>query len=89
MNASDILNALRKGAEFVEAIAPVATIAGGPVVGTVAAVISSVSDIADNISNRASEGHIVFSSEDQSEIQAIVARIADANDKLNQAIQQS
>ncbi len=89
MDVKAILDALRKGAEFVEAVAPVATIIGGPVVATVAGVISSVSDIADNVQERAKEGKAVFSSDDEAEIQAIVSRIAAANDALNKAIEQS
>lgn len=90
MDAKEILDALRKGADFVEAIAPVAaTIIGGPMVATVAGIISGVSDIADNAQTLVNEGKVVFSSAESDEVQVILGRIAKANDALNKAIEQS
>lgn len=89
MNIKDILAALNKGADFVEAVAPVATILGGPMVGMVTGVISAVSEIATNIQERANEGKVVFGIGDAAQIQVVLDRITAANDSLNKAIEQS
>lgn len=86
---SKILNALRKGVDFVETIAPIATVIGGPIVGMVIGAISAVSDIAENANKLANEGKVVFSGGETAEIQAILGRIAKANDALNKAIENS
>lgn len=89
MNGKEILAALEKGADFVEAIAPVATILGGPIVATVSAAIQSVSGIATNVQTRINEGKVVLDGNDIDLIERILARIAAANDRLNAAIEQS
>lgn len=84
MDAKDIIDALKKGADFVEAITPVATAIGGETVGKVLAVISTVSDIAENLEARAKEGTAVFTYGDseQAEVKAVIARLAAVNDDL-------
>lgn len=84
MDVKDITDALKKGADFVEAIAPVAMAIGGETVGKVLAVISTVNAIAENLETRAKEGTLVFTYGDaeQAEVKAINARLAAVNDQL-------
>lgn len=89
MDAKKILDALRKGADFVEAVAPVAIAIGGPLVATVVGTISTVRKIGDNLETLVNEGKVVFSDAEASEVAVILNRIAAANDALNKAIEQS
>lgn len=89
MNVSEILATLKKGVDFAETMAPIAVALGGPVVSTVIGTVKTISEIANNINERAKEGTVVFGDGDQSEIDAIVQRLASVNDKLAEAIASS
>lgn len=82
MDATGLVDALKKGADFIEALSPVAAAIGGPTVGHVFNVVGMVGEIAENIETRVKEGSLVLASEDQDEIKAVIARLAIENDKL-------
>lgn len=89
MNVSEILATLKKGVDFAETMAPIAIALGGPVVASVIGTVKTISEIADNINERAKEGTVVFGNAEEAEVQAIVERLASINDKLAEAIASS
>lgn len=89
MDFSKIVETLEAGVKFVENLTPIATAIGGPIVGNVANTVLTVTDIAHNALSRAAEVGHVFSTEDQSEINALINRLSVQNDKLAEAIRNS
>lgn len=86
MDVSKILDLLHKGADLVETLAPIAVAFGGPLAATAVAVVKTVSDTVENVQQLAKDGKVVFDGRETAEIDAILKRIAAANDKLNEAI---
>jgi len=89
MNFKAVLETLEEGVAVVEKLAPLAAAIGGPVVGNVANVVLTVSDIAHNVVNRAVEVEHVFSSEDLEAINTMLNKLSVQNDKLAEAIRNS
>lgn len=88
MNVQEILETIESGVEFVEKLTPLASTVGGPIVGAVQ-VISTVTQIAHNVIERANDLGVAFSESDQAVIASLNKRLAAENDKLAEAINKS
>lgn len=77
----NIITNLRKGLEVLDGLAPLAGVLGpqGAAIGKIA---ESLSDVAQAVLDRAAEGQIVMSSDDQAEIRQINETLASKNDAL-------
>lgn len=89
MNATSILEALRKGLALVDQFVPIASIVGGPIVQEVVNIAKSVLSVATNVKSRVEEGSVVFSTNDQEELDRIISLLQAENDRLAEYIAKS
>lgn len=86
MNASQIISTLSQGVSFIRGFGPLASIAGGPIVGSALAIAETLTTVAMNVEARIAEGSMVASSTSQDELAGVLTALAEVNDKLNAAI---
>lgn len=82
----DILGYLKKGLDVVQNLAEVAKELDLPVIGDVAAIASTVTNVAENVLKRVDEGKVVMSSDDQQAVKQIITDLQAENDALNEYI---
>jgi hypothetical protein len=82
LNLSSILPVLKNGLTVAETFLPAAGMFGGPVIAGAVKLVEGLVDVASNVSERVSEGEVVASSSDQSELQGIIQRLQTVNDQL-------
>ena len=81
----NIINNLRKGLEVLDGLTPLAGVLG-PQAAVIGKIAESLSDLAQAVLDRAAEGAMVMSSDDQAEIRHIVQNLANKNDALARRI---
>lgn len=90
----DIISRLRAGVELVKVFKPIAEDLGildkdSAIVGKVGSVISTVSEIAQNVVTRIEEGKIVATTREADTIKKLVEELAADNDALAKQIEDS
>ena len=81
----NIINNLRKGLEVLDGLTPLAGVLG-PQAAVIGKIAESLSDLAQAVLDRAAEGAMVMSSDDQAEIRHIVQNLANKNNALARRI---
>lgn len=90
MDVKDILKGLQAGLDAVEQLAPVAKAVGVPgVVVDLAKVAGGVLEVANNVQQRFMDHRLIADAADARQIQVIIARIGQINDKLAAEVQAS
>jgi hypothetical protein len=91
MDVSNLLRIIKNGVEFAEQLAPVISMipGAGPLLNTAVKAAGAVTEIAQNLQDRVNEGAIVMSSQDATELDGLIARLADINDDLAARIDES
>lgn len=88
MDTKQILAGLRQGLEVVDKLAPLAALLG-PQGAAVGKIVEGLTEVGQTVLERAQEGAVVLTSEDQDEIRSINHRLAAKNDELAQRIADS
>lgn len=81
MDMKQIIGSLKKGMDVVQALAPMATLAG-PAVGGIANIVAGLSVVAENALRNIETGQEAASTDDVAELKEILATIQAENDRM-------
>lgn len=91
MDIKSVLDAIRKGVEFIETLAPVISVipGAGPILAQAVKAAGAVQAIIANLQERVAEGKVVLASADEAEVRALAERLAAVNDRLAEEVDKS
>lgn len=91
MDMSKLLDAIQKGVQFAEELAPIISMipGAGPIVNMATKAAGAVLEVATNVQEKVKEGQIVMSSTDQAELKGYIDRLTAANDELMAYVDES
>lgn len=84
MDFTKPLETLRKGVEFAEGLSPVIGMipVAGPLIDMGINAVAAITEVLNNIQQKAATGAIVLHSDNQAELTDLIERISSANDEL-------